>query len=373
MSEKKYDYLIVGAGLFGSVCAYELTKRGYKCLVVEKRNHVGGNIYTENNSGINIHKYGAHIFHTSNKDVWDYINKFALFNNFINSPIANYKGEMYHLPFNMNTFHELWPEVNTPEEAEEKINKDKEQFDVQEPKNLKEQAIKLVGPTIFHKLIEGYTAKQWGRKCEELPPFIIKRIPVRFTYNNNYFNDTYQGIPIGGYTQIVNKMLDGANVILGCDFNSSREKFMSMAKMVIYTGMIDEFFNYSYGPLEYRSLVFKEEKINASDFQGNAVVNYTDFDTPFTRIIEHKHFEFNKSDVTIISREYPKKWERGDEPYYPVNNEKNTLIYNKYLELSKSLDNVVFGGRLGLYKYLDMDKVILEALNLIENLMNNHE
>ncbi len=366
-----YDYLIVGSGLYGSICAYELSKIGYKVLVIDKREHIGGNIYTENIEGINVHKYGAHIFHTSNKMVWDYINQFAEFNNYINSPVARYKNEIYNLPFNMNTFSKIWNDVFTPAEAMRKIGEEKKKYYVEEPKNLEEQAINLVGPTIYEKLVKGYTAKQWGRKCNELPAFIIKRLPVRFTYDNNYFNDRYQGIPIGGYTKIIEKMLSGIEVKLNSNYFSDRKYYESISKNIIYTGPIDEFFDYKYGELEYRSVYFETTVLDEVNHQGNAVVNYTDYETPYTRIIEHKHFEFDtKTPKTVISKEYSKSWKLGDEPYYPVNDEKNNALHNKYKEEALKLNNVYFGGRLGQYKYYDMDKVILEALNFIENIKN---
>ncbi len=362
-----YDYLIVGTGLYGSICAYELTKKGYKCLVIDKRNHIGGNIYTENIEGINVHKYGAHIFHTSNKEVWDYINQFAEFNNYINSPVARYKNELYNLPFNMNTFTKLWNDVFTPEDAKNRIEEEKASYHVEEPKNLEEQAINLVGPTIYEKLIKGYTAKQWGRKCDELPAFIIKRLPVRFTFDNNYFNDRYQGIPVGGYTKIIEKMLEGIEVRLNTNFFSNRKEFENIAKKIIYTGPIDEFFEYKFGPLEYRSVRFETEILDKVNYQGNAVVNYTEYEVPYTRIIEHKHFEFDvTSPKTVISKEYSSTWKLGDEPYYPVNNDKNNTLYAKYKEEADKLGNVIFGGRLGQYKYYDMDKVIVEALKLVK-------
>lgn len=365
-----YDYLIVGAGLFGSVCAYELKKKGKKCLVIDKRNHIGGNIYTENIQGINVHKYGAHIFHTSNKEVWEYINQFAEFNNYINQPVARYKNEIYNLPFNMNTFTKLWSDVFTPEDAKNKIEAERQDSYTEEPKNLEEQAINLVGKTIYEKLIKGYTAKQWGKKCEELPAFIIKRLPVRFTFDNNYFNDIYQGIPIGGYTNIIEKMLSGIDVELGVDFFAQKEKLKSISKKIIYTGAIDQYYNYCYGELEYRTVSFDTEILDKCNFQGNAVVNYTEYDIPYTRIIEHKHFEFDTtSPQTVISKEYSKKWENGDEPYYPVNDTKNNDLFEKYNTLAKKEDNVYFGGRLGQYKYYDMDKVILAAFELLKEIL----
>ena len=363
-----YDYLIVGSGLYGAICAYELNKKGYKVLVIDKRNHIAGNIYTENIENINVHKYGAHIFHTSNKEVWEYINQFAEFNNYINSPIAVYKGEIYNLPFNMNTFSRLWG-VLTPDEAKAKIEEEKAQYHIDEPKNLEEQAINLVGPTIYEKLVKGYTAKQWGRPCTELPAFIIKRLPVRFTYDNNYFNDRFQGIPMGGYTKIIEKMLEGIEVRLNTDFFANRQ-LEKECKKIIYTGPIDQFFDYKFGELEYRSVRFETEIIDKVNYQGNAVVNYTEYEVPYTRIIEHKHFEFDvTSPKTIISREYSSTWKKGDEPYYPVNNERNNTLYERYKEEAKKLPNVFFGGRLGQYKYYDMDKVILEALNNLKDMM----
>ena len=360
-----FDYLIVGSGLYGAICAYELTKQGKKVLVVEKRSHIGGNIYTENIEGINVHKYGAHIFHTSNKKVWDYINQFAEFNNYINSPIAVYHDELYNLPFNMNTFSKLWG-IKTPLEAQEKIEQERKAYYKENPANLEEQAINLVGLTIYEKLIKGYTAKQWGRPCNELPSFIIKRLPVRFTYDNNYFNDRYQGIPMGGYTQIIEKMLKGIEVRLNTNFLDHKEELIPLAKNIIYTGPIDEFFDYKFGALEYRSVRFEEEILDEANHQGNAVVNYTEYEVPYTRIIEHKHFEFDvTSPKTVISKEYSSTWKLGDEPYYPVNNDKNNALYQQYLLEAKKLNNVYFGGRLGQYKYYDMDKVILEALNFL--------
>ena len=370
-----YDYLIVGTGLFGSIFAYEANKIGKKCLVIDKRNHVAGNIYTENIDGINVHKYGAHIFHTSNKEVWEYINQFAEFNRYTNSPVARYKDELYNMPFNMNTFNKLWG-VFTPEEAKEKIEQEKKEAGIAEPKNLEEQAISLVGKTIYEKLVKGYTEKQWGKKATELPSFIIKRLPVRFIYDNNYFNDTYQGIPIGGYTQIIEKMLEGIEVKLNYDFFEHREELEKIAEKIIFTGPIDKYYDYKFGELEYRSLRFETEELNVSNYQGNAVVNYTEYEVPFTRIIEHKHFEYGESlgkkedgeakNKTIITREYPDKWNKEKEPYYTINDEKNNAIYSKYKELADKNKNVIFGGRLGQYKYFDMDKVILETLNLVK-------
>lgn len=365
----KYDYLIVGSGLYGSICAYELHKRGYKVLVIDKRNHVGGNVYTKEVEGINVHVYGAHIFHTSNKEVWDYINQFAEFNNFINSPLARYKNEIYNLPFNMNTFCELWKDVKTPEEARNKIEQEKSSYHIEEPHNLEEQAINLVGPTIYEKLIKGYTAKQWGKDCKDLPAFIIKRLPVRFTFDNNYFNDIYQGIPKGGYTNIINKMLEGIEVRLNTDFLKSKEEYSQIANKIIYTGTIDSYFDYKFGNLEYRTVRLETEVLDIPNYQGVAVVNYTEQEIPYTRIIEHKHFEFNlAAPKTVISKEYPASWKLGDEPYYPINDQRNTELLQKYLLEAKKYPNLYFGGRLGLYKYLDMDKVILEALNFIGGL-----
>ena len=363
-----YDYLIVGAGLYGAVCAHELTKKGYKVLVIDKRNNVAGNIYTEDVEGIDVHVYGAHIFHTSMKHVWNYVNQFAEFNNYVNSPVANYHGELYNLPFNMNTFYELWG-VRTPEEAKAKIEEEKAKFHIDEPKNLEEQAINLVGTTIYEKLIKGYTEKQWGKPCTELPAFIIKRVPLRFIFDNNYFNDRYQGIPIGGYTPMVLKMLEGIDVKLGFDYFENKKELDSIAKSIIFTGPIDQYFDYKFGALEYRSLRFETEVIDCQNYQGNAVINYTDRETPFTRLIEHKHFQFDTtSPKSVITREYSKTWTLGEEAYYPVNDAKNSALYNKYLEESKKLGNVIFGGRLGLYQYLNMDQVIAKALELCETI-----
>lgn len=361
----KYDYLIVGSGLFGSIFAYEANKIGKKCLVVEKRNHIGGNIYTENIEGINVHKYGAHIFHTSNKEVWDYINQFAEFNRYTNSPIARYKDEVYNMPFNMNTFNKLWG-VFTPEEAKKKIEEELKEVNIDEPKNLEEQAIKLVGKTIYEKLVKGYTEKQWGMKATELPPFIIKRLPVRFIYDNNYFNDKYQGIPIGGYTQIIEKMLEGIEVRTNYDFFEHKEELKDIAEKIVFTGPIDQYYDYKYGELEYRSVRFETEILDCENYQGNAVVNYTEYEVPFTRVIEHKHFEFGTQPKTVISREYSDKWTKDKEPYYPINNDKNNELYMKYKELAYKESNVIFGGRLGQYKYYDMHKVIEEVLMLLK-------
>lgn len=361
----KYDYLIVGAGLYGAVFAYEAKKKGKKCLVIDKRPQIAGNIYTENMEGINVHRYGAHIFHTSEKKVWDYVNQFAEFNNYINSPVAIYKDELYNLPFNMNTFSKMW-NIKTPEEAKKKIKEQVEELNIIEPKNLEEQALSLVGTDVYTKLIKGYTEKQWGRDCKDLPSFIIKRLPLRFTYDNNYFNDRYQGIPCGGYTQIVEKMLEGIDVRLNTDYLSDKEGLSALADKVVYTGQIDQYYDYKLGVLEYRSVRFETEKLDCENYQGNAVVNYTDREVPYTRIIEHKHFEFGKQPNTIISKEYSSEWKKGDEPYYPVNDEKNNELYQKYKELAENEKNVIFGGRLGSYKYYDMDKVIMSALEASE-------
>ena len=360
-----YDYLIVGAGLFGSVFAREATKLGKKCLVIEKRNHIAGNIYTEEVEGINVHCYGAHIFHTSNKTVWDYINQFAEFNNYINSPVAIYKDELYNLPFNMNTFSRMWG-IKTPAEAKTKIAKQIENLNIKDPRNLEEQALSLVGRDVYEKLIKGYTEKQWGRDCKDLPAFIIKRLPLRFTYDNNYFNDRYQGIPIGGYTVMVEKILDGLEVLLDTDFFECIKENPNVASNIVFTGAIDEFFGYCYGPLQYRSVRFETEILNEENFQGNAVVNYTERAIPYTRIIEHKHFEFGKQPKTVISREYSSEWNVGVDPYYPVNNEQNNALFEKYQQLANTRSDVVFGGRLGQYKYYDMDKVILAAFDMLK-------
>lgn len=360
-----YDYLIVGAGLYGAVFAYEAKKKGKKCLVIEKRNHIAGNVYCEEIDGINVHRYGAHIFHTSDKKIWDYVNNFAEFNNYINSPVARYKDELYNLPFNMNTFSKMWGIV-TPKEAKDIIAAQIADLNITEPKNLEEQALSLVGRDVYEKLVKGYTEKQWGRDCKELPAFIIKRLPLRFTYDNNYFNDRYQGIPIGGYTKIVEKLLEGTEVRLGVDYLEHRAEYDDIAQKIVYTGMIDQFYDYRLGVLEYRSVRFETEKLDMDNYQGNAVVNYTDREVPYTRIIEHKHFEFGKQPVTIISKEYSSEWKKGDEPYYPVNNEKNNGLYEQYKELAEKDNKVIFGGRLGGYKYYDMDKVIAAALDMCE-------
>lgn len=362
-----YDYLIVGSGLYGSIFAREATNKGYKCLVIDKRYNVGGNIYTEKVEGINIHKYGAHIFHTNNQKVWDYITQFATFNRFTNSPVANYKGELYSMPFNMYTFNKMWGVV-TPEEAAAKIEEQRNEIKG-EPKNLEEQAISLVGRDIYEKLIKGYTEKQWGRDCKDLPAFIIKRLPVRFTFDNNYFNALYQGIPVGGYTKMIENILEGIEVKLGEDYLENKAKWDGMAKKIVYTGPIDAYFNYCLGNLEYRSVRFENEVLDIPNFQGNAAVNYTDRETPWTRIIEHKWFEFGKDEngndlpKTVISREYSSEWKTGDEPYYPVNDEKNGTLYRKYKELADKEENVIFGGRLGEYKYYDMDATVASVLD----------
>lgn len=361
----QYDYLIAGAGLFGSVFAHEAAVKGKKCLVIDKRHHIGGNIYTEQIEGINVHKYGAHIFHTSDAKVWEYINRFASFNNYINSPVAVYKDELYNLPFNMNTFSRMWG-IKTPKEAKVIIAKQIADLDIGEPKNLEQQALKLVGRDVYEKLIKGYTEKQWGRPCEELPAFIIKRLPLRFVYDNNYFNDRWQGIPIGGYTQITEKLLEGSDVLTDTDYFTFIKEKPDIAKKTVFTGQIDEFFGYCYGALEYRSVRFETEVLCEENYQGNAVVNYTDREVPYTRIIEHKHFEFGKQEKTVISREYSAEWNKGAEPYYPVNNDRNNALYEKYRELAKTRSDVIFGGRLGEYKYYDMDKVIAAALKCAE-------
>ena len=360
-----YDYLVVGACLYGAFFAYEAKKKGKTCLVIDKRDHIAGNIYCENVSGINVHKYGAHIFHTSDKKIWEYVNQFAEFNNYINSPVARYKNELYNLPFNMNTFSKMW-NIATPQEAKDIIASQIADLNITEPKNLEEQALSLVGKDVYEKLIKGYTEKQWGRDCKDLPSFIIKRLPLRFIYDNNYFNDRYQGIPIGGYTKIVEKMLDGIEVRLNTNYLDNREEFDAMADKIVYTGMIDQFYDYKLGVLEYRSVRFETEELPMENYQGNAVVNYTEREVPYTRIIEHKHFEFGKQPTTIISREYSSEWKKGDEPYYPVNNDKNNALYQQYKELADKEHKVIFGGRLGGYKYYDMDKVIAAALEMCE-------
>lgn len=372
----RYDYLVVGAGLFGAVFASEMKKAGKKCLVIDRRNHIAGNIYTEQIKGIHVHQYGAHIFHTSDRKIWQYVNNLAEFNNYVNSPVAVYKDELYNLPFNMNTFAKMW-NIKTPKEAAQRIQSQIADLHITNPANLEEQALSLVGTDIYEKLVKGYTEKQWGRDCRELPAFIIKRLPVRFTFDNNYFNDAYQGIPKGGYTAMVEKLLEGIDVKLETDFaefaRKENDTYVTndgqyLFDKVLYTGMIDAFFDYCEGALEYRSLNFETELLEGEEnYQGNAVVNYTEREVPFTRIIEHKHFEFGSQPDTVITREYPKEWKRGDEPYYPVNDEKNAALYKKYEALARAEKNVLFGGRLGQYKYYDMDKVIAAALDMAES------
>ena len=360
----KMDYLVVGAGLFGSVFAYEAKKRGKTCLVIDKRPHIGGNVYCEEVEGINVHKYGAHIFHTSNKATWEYVNQFAEFNNYINSPVAVYKDELYNLPFNMNTFSKMW-NIRTPQEAKDIIAKQIEELHIEEPKNLEEQALSLAGRDVYEKLVKGYTEKQWGRDCTELPAFIIKRLPLRFTYDNNYFNDRFQGIPMGGYTKIIEKMLDGVDVKTNTDYFEFIKENPDIAEKTLFTGMIDEFYGYKLGALEYRSVRFETEVLDCDNYQGNAVVNYTAREVPYTRIIEHKHFEFGQQEKTVISREYSSEWKVGMEPYYPVNNDANNALFEEYKKLAAKEDRVIFGGRLGNYQYYDMDKVIEAALELV--------
>lgn len=366
----QYDYLVVGSGLFGAIFAHEARKEGKKVLVIDKRDHIGGNIYTREVEGIQVHQYGAHIFHTSNQKVWEYVNQFATFNRYTNSPVACYKGELYNLPFNMNTFYQMWG-VKTPAEAKAKIEEQIREAGIAEPKNLEEQAISLVGRDIYEKLVKGYTEKQWGRLAHDLPAFIIKRLPVRFVYDNNYFNDTYQGIPIGGYTAMVERMLEGIEVRLNTDFLKNRADYEATAGKVIYTGMIDQYYDYCYGELEYRSLHFETEVLEEENYQGNAVVNYTEYEIPYTRIIEHKHFEFQcqngaNNPKTVITREYPKLWNSSQEPYYPMNDEKNNHIYQKYSKKAAKEQKVIFGGRLGMYRYFDMHQVVEEALKCVE-------
>lgn len=363
-----YDVLIVGAGLYGAVFAHELAKQGKKCLVIDRRSHIAGNIYTENVAGIQVHKYGAHIFHTSDREVWDYVNQFAQFNHYINSPVAVYKDELYNLPFNMNTFSKMWG-VRTPAEAKAKIAEQVAQLQITEPKNLEEQALSLVGTDVYTKLVKGYTEKQWGRDCRDLPAFIIKRLPCRFTYDNNYFNDRYQGIPEGGYTAMVEKMLSGTEVRLNTDYEDLIREQPDIAEKIVYTGCIDAFFGYKLGALQYRSVRFETEELPEENYQGNAVVNYTDREVPYTRIIEHKHFEFGNQPTTVISREYSAEWQPGMEPYYPVNNEQNAALYAAYKKLADAQDRVIFGGRLGHYRYYDMDKVIRAALDDVRALV----
>ena len=363
--EKTIDYLIVGAGLFGVTFAHEATKRGKRCLIIDRRNHLGGNVYCEKIEEINVHKYGAHIFHTSNKKIWDYVNQFAEFNNYINSPIANYNGEIYNLPFNMNTFNKLWG-VISPQQAQEKIEEQRKGYAHIQAQNLEEQAISLVGKDIYFKLIKGYTEKQWGRKATELPAFIIKRLPVRFTYDNNYFNDRYQGIPIDGYNVIIDNMIGNIETRLNTDYFEHKQELDRMSKKIVFTGMIDEYYKYKHGDLEYRSLRFDNELLDLNNYQGNAVVNYTDAKIPYTRIIEHKHFEFGQGSKTLITKEYPQEWKTGDEPYYPVNNQKNSMIYDRYKKEAEKEKNVIFGGRLADYKYYDMHQVIYHALETVK-------
>lgn len=364
---KRYDYLIVGAGLYGAVFARELTRRGKSCLVIDRRNHIAGNIYTEKMAGINVHKYGAHIFHTSDREVWEYVNQFAEFNNYVNSPLAVYRDELYNLPFNMNTFSKMWG-IRTPKEARQMIERQVAELGITEPQNLEEQALSLVGTDVYTKLIKGYTEKQWGRDCRELPAFIIRRLPCRFTYDNNYFNDRWQGIPIGGYTQMVEKMLEGADVLLQTDYFDLIREQPEIAHTVVYTGCIDEFFGYRLGALKYRSVRFETEELPEENYQGNAVVNYTDREVPYTRVIEHKHFEFGKQPTTVISREYSAEWKPGLEPYYPVNDAENNALYAQYQQLAAQQENVIFGGRLGQYRYYDMDKVIRAAMDEVKKL-----
>ncbi|MCL1971786.1 MAG: UDP-galactopyranose mutase [Endomicrobia bacterium] len=358
---KHYDYLIVGSGLYGATFAYLAKQKGKKCLVIDKRAHLGGNVYCENIEGINVHKYGAHIFHTSNKKVWNFVGAFAEFNGYINSPLANYKGKLYNLPFNMNTFYALWG-VKTPQEAKQKIDEQRKASAITEPKNLEEQAISLVGKDIYEILIKGYTEKQWGRKCSELPAFIIKRLPVRFTFDNNYFNDTYQGIPVGGYNKLIDGLLNGIEAKYDTNFFDDRAHFENIADKIIFTGQIDEFYKHCFGKLEYRSVRFETETLDCGNFQGNAVINYTESEIAYTRVIEHKHFEFGTQPKTIISREYPCEWSKSSEPFYPVNDDKNNILYSKYKELADKEKNVIFGGRLAEYKYYDMDKTIEQAI-----------
>ena len=363
----KYDYLIVGAGLYGAVMAHELHKRGKRCLVIDRRDHIAGNIYCEEMEGIHVHKYGAHIFHTSNRQIWEYMNQFTEFNHYVNSPVAVYKDELYNLPFNMNTFSKMWG-IRTPQEAKEMIAKQVQEACIADPKNLEEQCLSLVGRDVFEKLVKGYTEKQWGRDCRELPAFIIRRLPVRFVYDNNYFNDRYQGIPIGGYTAIVERMLEGAEVRTNTDYFTFRKENPDIADKTIFTGMIDEYYGYRLGALEYRSVRFETEVLDCDNYQGNAVVNYTEKEIPYTRIIEHKHFEFGTQEKTVISREYSSEWKVGMEPYYPVNDERNSRLYAEYRKLADAENNVIFGGRLGSYRYYDMDKVVEAALQAVREI-----
>ena len=365
---KKYDYILVGSGLYSGVFAWFAKQKGKKCLVLEKRDHIGGNVYCENTEGIHVHKYGAHIFHTSNKEVWQFVNSLAEFNRYTNSPVANYKGEMYNMPFNMNTFSKMW-NISTPAEAKKIIEEQKKEI-TGEPKNLEEQAISLVGREIYEKLVKGYTEKQWGRDCTALPAFIIKRLPVRYTYDNNYFNDLYQGIPIGGYNVIIDRLFEGCDIETGVDYLEKKEYYDGLGEKIVYTGTIDAYYKYQFGKLEYRSLRFESGVLDEENHQGVAVVNYTDRETPYTRIIEHKHFEFGTQPKTVITREYPVTWQEGMEPYYPVNDEKNQALYQKYAKLAEKEEHVIFGGRLGEYKYYDMDKVIASAMACAKEELN---
>ena len=365
---KKYDYILVGSGLYSGVFAWFAKQKGKKCLVLEKRDHIGGNVYCENTEGIHVHKYGAHIFHTSNKEVWQFVNSLAEFNRYTNSPVANYKGEMYNMPFNMNTFSKMW-NISTPAEAKKIIEEQKKEI-TGEPKNLEEQAISLVGREIYEKLVKGYTEKQWGRDCTALPAFIIQRLPVRYTYDNNYFNDLYQGIPIGGYNVIIDRLFEGCDIETGVDYLEKKEYYDGLGEKIVYTGTIDAYYKYQFGKLEYRSLRFESEVLDEENHQGVAVVNYTDRETPYTRIIEHKHFEFGTQPKTVITREYPVTWQEGMEPYYPVNDEKNQALYQKYAKLAEKEEHVIFGGRLGEYKYYDMDKVIASAMACAKEELN---
>jgi len=366
----EYDFLIVGAGLYGSVFAHEAKKKGKKSLVIDKRNHLGGNVYCDNIEGINVHKYGAHIFHTNDKGIWDYVNSFVEFNRYTNSPIANFKGNLYNLPFNMNTFYQLWG-ITDPQKAQEKINEQIKTSGIKNPTNLEEQAISLVGTDIYEKLIKGYTEKQWGRKASELPAFIIKRLPLRFTFDNNYFNDKYQGIPIGGYNKLISGLLSGIETKTNIDFFANKNELLTLADKIVYTGPIDQFYDYCFGKLEYRTLEFKHEILQKSNFQGNAVVNYTEKKIPYTRILEHKHFEFGTQKSTIITKEYPKEFKVGDEPYYPINDTVNSSLFDKYKQLADKESNIIFGGRLAEYKYYDMHQVIAMALKKTKKEFNN--
>lgn len=368
----KYNYLIVGAGLYGAVFAQEAKKAGKSCLVIDKRSHIAGNIYTKEVEGIAVHEYGAHIFHTSNKAVWEYVNQFAEFNQYINAPIAVYKNELYNLPFNMNTFSKMW-NIRTPQEAKDIIAQQIAELDISDPQNLEEQALSLAGRDVYEKLVKGYTEKQWGRSCKDLPAFIIKRLPLRFTYDNNYFNDKYQGIPEGGYTGIIEKMLEGIETKLNYDYFEHKEELQNISEKIIFTGPIDQYYDYCYGELEYRSVRFETEILDTDNYQGNAVVNYTEYEVPYTRIIEHKHFEYGTQPKTVISREYSDAWNKDKEPYYPINNEKNNKLYEKYRELADKDEKVVFGGRLGQYKYYDMHKIIEEALNCVRRIINEEK